>query len=217
MMYDFHIHSIFSDGEFIPAEIVQRYSTLGYEAIAITDHADNSNLELILSNTTGALEELSDAVGMEVIPGIELTHIPPSMLDSLVKKARKLGAKLVIVHGETLAEPVKKGTNSAAVKNPDVDILSHPGLITVKEAQLAKENGVYLELTSRAGHCITNGHVVRIAEETGAGLVLNTDAHAPDDIITKEEAWGVARGAGLSEKNSEMVVSVNPGAILRSI
>lgn len=217
MMYDFHIHSIFSDGELIPAEIVQRYSTLGYEAIAITDHADNSNLEFILSNTVSALEELSDAAGMKVVPGIELTHVPPSMLDGLVKEARKLGAKLIIAHGETLAEPVQKGTNLEAVKNPDIDILAHPGLITVEEAELARENGIYLELTSRSGHCITNGHVARVAEETGAGLILNTDAHAPGDIITKEEALAVARGAGLSQKNSEMVVSVNPGAILRSI
>ncbi|MEE9564349.1 MAG: histidinol phosphate phosphatase domain-containing protein [Candidatus Hydrothermarchaeaceae archaeon] len=210
MMYDFHIHSIFSDGELVPAEIVQRYSTLGYKGIAITDHADNSNLEFILSNTVSALEELSKASNIEVIPGIELTHIPPSMLDRLVKKARKLGAKLIIVHGETIAEPVQKGTNLEAVKNPEVDILAHPGLITVEEAELANENGVYLELTSRAGHCITNGHVVRVAEETGARLILSTDAHAPEDIITKEEAISVARGAGLSQKNSRMVSSVKP-------
>ncbi|MEE9474623.1 MAG: histidinol phosphate phosphatase domain-containing protein, partial [Candidatus Hydrothermarchaeaceae archaeon] len=129
-MYDFHIHSIFSDGELVPAEIVQRYSVLGYKAIAITDHADNSNLEFILSNIVGALEELSEASNVEAIPGIELTHVPPVMLDGLVKKARRLGAKLVLVHGETLAEPVQKGTNLEAVKNPDIDILAHPGLIT---------------------------------------------------------------------------------------
>lgn len=216
-MYDFHIHSIFSDGELVPAEIVQRYSVLGYKAIAITDHADNSNLEFILSNIVGALEELSEASNVEAIPGIELTHVPPAMLDGLVKKARRLGAKLVLVHGETLAEPVQKGTNLEAVKNPDIDILAHPGLITVEEAELAKENGIYLELSSRAGHCITNGHVAKVAEETGARPILNTDAHAPEDIITKEDALAIARGAGLSQKNSEMVVSVNPGSLLGSI
>ena len=216
-MYDFHIHSIFSDGELVPAEIVQRYSVLGYKAIAITDHADNSNLEFILSNIVGALEELSEASNVEAIPGIELTHVPPAMLDGLVKKARRLGAKLVLVHGETLAEPVQKGTNLEAVKNPDIDILAHPGLITVEEAELAKENGIYLELSSRAGHCITNGHVAKVAEETGARLILNTDAHAPEDIIMKEDALAIARGAGLSQKNSEMVVSVNPGSLLGSI
>jgi putative hydrolase len=216
-MYDLHIHSIFSDGELIPAEIARRYQVLGYEAIAITDHADNTNLEFILSNMVGALDELSDAFGMRVIPGIELTHVPPSMLDSLVKKARKMGAKIIIAHGETTAEPVKEGTNAQAVKNKDVDILSHPGQITVEEAELARENGVYLELTSRTGHRETNRHVARVAEEAGAGMVLNSDAHAPDDILTKEDRVAVAKEAGLSEKNTEIVLSVNPGAILRSI
>ncbi|MEE8402280.1 MAG: histidinol phosphate phosphatase domain-containing protein [Candidatus Hydrothermarchaeaceae archaeon] len=213
-MYDLHIHSIFSDGELIPAEIARRYFVLGYRAIAITDHADNSNLEFILSNTVDALEELSAAGGLEVIPGIELTHMPLGMLNGLVRKARELGARIIVVHGETLAEPVQKGTNLEAVKNPEVDILAHPGLITVKEAELAKKNGIYLELTSRAGHCITNGHVAKVAEETGASLILNTDAHAPGDIITKDDALAIARGAGLSQKNSEMVVSVNPESIV---
>lgn len=216
-MYDLHIHSIFSDGELIPAEIARRYFVLGYRAIAITDHADNSNLEFILSNTVDALEELSAAGGLKVIPGIELTHIPRGMLNGLVRKAREFGAGIIVVHGETLAEPVQKGTNLEAVKNPDVDILAHPGLITVEEAELAKENGIYLELTSRAGHCITNGHVAKVAEETGASLILNTDAHAPGDIITKEDALAIAIGAGLSQKNSEMVVSVNPKPLVGSI
>lgn len=216
-MYDFHIHSIFSDGELIPAEILQRYSVLGYKAIAITDHVDSTNLEFILSNITGTLEELSEAGRLKALPGIELTHIPPKMLDGLVKKARKLGARIIVVHGETLAEPVQKGTNLAAVKNPDVDILAHPGLITVEEAELARENGIYLELTSRAGHCLTNGHVAKVAEEVGARLILNNDTHAPGDIITGEQALKIARGAGLSQKNSEIVVSVNPRHLLKSI
>lgn len=216
-MYDLHIHSIFSDGELIPAEIARRYKVLGYEAIAITDHADNTNLEFILKNMVGALDELSDAFDMRIIPGIELTHIPPGMLDGLIKRAKKLGAKIIIVHGETTVEPVMEGTNAQATGNPDVDILSHPGQITLEEAELARENSVYLELSSRAGHNRTNRHVASVAREAGAGLVLNSDAHAPDDIMTKEDALAVAREAGLSEENTEMVVSVNPGAILRSI
>jgi histidinol phosphatase-like PHP family hydrolase len=216
-MYDLHIHSIFSDGELIPAEIARRYQVLGYTAIAITDHADNTNMEFILKNTVGTFDELSEAFGMQIIPGIELTHIPPGMLDGLVARAKKLGAKIVIVHGETTAEPVAPGTNAQAVKNADVDILSHPGNITIEEAKLARENGVYLELSYRAGHNETNKHVASVAQEVGAGMVLNSDAHAPDDIMTKEDAMAVAWEAGLTEKNTEMVVSVNPKTILRSI
>lgn len=216
-MYDFHIHSIWSDGELIPAEIARRYRVLGYEAIAITDHADNTNLEFILSNTVGALDELSEAFDMKIIPGIELTHIPPSMLDGLVGRAKKLGAKIIIVHGETPAEPVAEGTNAQAVKNPDVDILSHPGQITLVDAETACKNNIYLELSHRAGHNAANKHVASVAAQAGAQVIINSDAHAPEDIMTKEDILAVASGAGLGEENTEMVVSVNPKTILRSI
>ena len=216
-MYDLHIHSIFSDGELIPAEIARRYQVLGYTAIAITDHADNTNMEFILKNTVASFDELSDAFGMRIIPGIELTHIPPASLDGLVSRAKELGAKIIIVHGETPAEPVARGTNAQAVKNADIDILSPPGFIPIEEAKLARETNVFLELSYRAGHNETNKHVATVAKEAGAGMVLNSDAHAPDDIMTKEDAMAVAWEAGLSEKNTEMVVSVNPKTILRSI
>ena len=213
---DLHIHSIFSDGELIPAEIAQRCSILGYEAIAITDHVDNSNLELVLSNIVKACEELSNCADLTILPGVEITHVPVKMLGGLVKKARKFGARVVAVHGETLAEPVPKGTNLVAVKQ-SIDILAHPGLITLEEAELAKENSIYLELTSRKGHCITNGHVAKVASEAGAKLLVSSDAHAPEDLITPEEALHIALGAGISEKNSRIITSVNPKSFLGNI
>jgi histidinol phosphatase-like PHP family hydrolase len=216
-MFDFHVHSIFSDGELIPAEIAQRCSILGHKAVAITDHADKSNLELILSNLVPACEDLNKYVDIEVLPGIEITHSPIDMLEDLIKKSKKLGAKVIIVHGETLVEPVPKGTNLAAVKIPEVDILAHPGLLTVEEAELAKENGIFLELSARKGHCLSNGHVAMVANEVKADLLVNTDAHSPSDFITEKEAYNVARGSGLSEKNSGIVISVNPQRFLKNI
>ena len=45
-MIDLHTHSLFSDGALVPSEHVRRVEVLGYEAIAITDHADDSNIGL---------------------------------------------------------------------------------------------------------------------------------------------------------------------------
>jgi histidinol phosphatase-like PHP family hydrolase len=39
-----------------------------------------------------------------------------------------------------------------------------------------------------------------MALKIGAGLVLNTDAHSPDDLITLDEARQIALGAGLDEE-----------------
>ena len=81
-----------------------------------------------------------------------------------------------------------------------MDILAHPGLLTKEEAELAAKKGVYLEITSRKGHSLSNGHVARLAGEVGAKLVIDTDSHEPGDLITDEFAWNVLLGAGLSKE-----------------
>ncbi len=195
-MIDLHTHSLFSDGALIPFEHVRRAEFIGYSVIAITDHVDTSNLDIIIPRIIQAAEELNHSQSVKVIPGIELTHIPPKLIGSLVEKGRKLGAKLVVVHGETIVEPVPDGTNRAGIE-AGADILAHPGLITIEDAELAVKNGVFLEISARSGHSFTNGHVAKIADKTGAKLVLNSDSHGPSDFLTEEFARKVVEGAGL--------------------
>ncbi|MBU0568517.1 histidinol phosphate phosphatase domain-containing protein [bacterium] len=196
-MIDLHTHSLFSDGELLPSELVRRAKVIGCQAIAITDHADSSNLDFVLPRMVKVCEDLNREGEILVIPGIELTHVPPSALPDLVKEARRLGAKIVVVHGETIVEPVAPGTNKEALLC-DIDILAHPGLLTKEEAQLAGERDIFLEITTRRGHSLTNGHVAKLAKEAGANLVLNTDAHSPEDLISDQMREKIALGAGLT-------------------
>ena len=205
-MVDLHTHSLLSDGSLLPAELVRRAAVLGMKAIAITDHGDHSNIELIIPQIVRASEELSEANGIVVVPGVELTHLPPKLIAPLVRRSRELGAKLVLVHGETFVEPVIPGTNRAAIEG-EADILVHPGLISEEDVILARERGVYLELTARKGHCLANGWVAKLALRHRAKLVINSDAHDPGDLITPERAREVALGAGLSEVQYEEVKS----------
>jgi histidinol phosphatase-like PHP family hydrolase len=195
-MIDLHTHSLFSDGVLVPSELVRRAVMKGYEVIAITDHADSSNLDFTIPRVAQACRELSSRWKITALPGIELTHIPPETFAELTARARSLGAAIVVAHGETLVEPVHPGTNLAAIE-AKVDILAHPGLITREEAALAGRNGVHLEISSRKGHSLSNGHVAKIAAETGAKLVIDTDTHEPGDLITDEFARSVLFGAGL--------------------
>ncbi len=203
-MFDLHCHSIFSDGELIPAELLRRVTVLGYEAVAITDHADHSNLDFILSRVLRAAEKLGGAGLCRLIPGIEITHVPPKLIPELVSEARRLGAQIVVVHGETLVEPVAPGTNKAAIE-AGADILAHPGLISEEEVRRAAEKGVFLELSGRKGHCLANGHVARLALKYGAPLIINSDAHAPGDFMSREFAFRVGLGAGLSPEEVEIL------------
>jgi putative hydrolase len=195
-MIDLHTHTLFSDGELLPSELVRRAENMGYEAIALTDHADSSNLDWIIPRMIRVCRDLNRHRRIRAIPGVELTHLPPEMIPTMVKDARSLGALIVVVHGETIVEPVPPGTNREAI-GAGADILAHPGLITEEEVLLAKAKNVLLEISARKGHSLSNGHVARLAMKIGAPILLNTDTHTPDNLINREQAMKIVMGAGL--------------------
>lgn len=204
MMIDLHTHCFFSDGELVPAEHLRRVEVLGYAAIAITDHADSSNIDFIVPRILKAARDMNRYSTTRLLAGIELTHVPPEMMAELTAYARKLGAQVVVGHGETIVEPVKPGTNRAAIE-AGVDVLAHPGFLSIEDARLAAEKGIMIELSGRKGHSLTNGHVAKIAEQCGARLAVNADAHGPSDFLTAEMARNVALGAGISLSRYEQI------------
>jgi putative hydrolase len=214
-MIDLHTHCLFSDGELVPSELVRRALMAGYRAIAITDHGDASNLDFIIPRIVRVSRQLSEVVGVRIIAGIELTHVPPSLIPPLVDEARSLGAQLVVVHGETIVEPVASGTNRAALK-AGIEILAHPGLISEEEAFLAADNGVYLEISTRKGHSLTNGHVLKMARKCGASLVMNTDSHGPQDLVSRKMAEKIAAGAGMNAEEISLMFA-NSEKLVRKI
>lgn len=195
-MYDFHTHTLLSDGGLLPTELLRRMQVLGYTVVGITDHADAGNIDEILS-ALHKIEESAALMGIRLLTGVELTHVPPVHIPELARYAKEKGADIVVVHGETPVEPVMPGTNHAAVTCPFVDILAHPGFITREDASLAKKHNIALEITARGGHNRTNGHVVRVAENTGCLLVVDSDAHHPGDLMSERDREIVASGAGI--------------------
>ncbi len=215
-MIDLHTHSLFSDGVLVPSELVRRAVMKGYGVIAITDHTDASNLDFTIPRVAAACKELNRRWKITALPGVELTHIPPETFAELTERARSLGAVIIVAHGETLVEPVHPGTNRAAIE-ARVDILAHPGLITKDEAELAAKNNVYLEITSRKGHSLSNGHVAKIAGATGAKLVIDSDTHEPGDLITDEQAEDILLGAGLNRDKIGEIFGNSKELVARAI
>jgi histidinol phosphatase-like PHP family hydrolase len=214
-MYDLHTHSILSDGEMLPTELIRRMAVAGYTTVGVTDHVDLSNTGSILA-PLALVRESAEIFGVRLLCGVEITHVPPAQIAGVAKKAKSSGADIVVVHGETTVEPVAEGTNHAACSCKYVNILAHPGLVTLKDARLAEGNGIALEITSRGGHNRTNGHVARIAREAGCQLVVDSDAHAPHDILDKRAKFLVAKGAGLTDAECREVLSLNIDRFLRT-
>jgi len=205
-----------SDGELICSEQIRRAQTHGYAAIAISDHVDESNIDFVLSSLTKFVDnESSFFEGIKILKGVEITHVPPLLIDKLAKHAKENGADIVLVHGETIVEPVFQKTDYYAVSSKYVDILAHPGLITEEEVALAASNGVFLELSARKGHSLSNGHVAKLAQKYDAKLLVNSDAHGPDDFLDYDFSLKVAMSAGLNKEEAKKVVERNPLELLK--
>ena len=216
-MYDFHTHTFLSDGVLAPIELIRRAIKIGYQVMAITDHVGPGNMEFVLKTLIADCEMASKRWDILALPGVEITHTPAEDIDMLAQEARRLGARVVNVHGETITEPVVAGTNLASVSSQHVDILAHPGLITPEEASIAARNGVFLEVSARRGHSAANGHVVKTAKAAGARMVLDSDAHAPDDLLTREFAMSVALGSGMDQEEAISLLDAAPLQLLQKI
>ena len=217
MVYDFHSHTSLSDGDLSPMELIRRALVNNYHAIALTDHAASGSLTRIIAEVKEVCTLARSHWDIIALPGIELTHIPPPAIAETAKQAKELGALIVVVHGETIVECVEKGTNLAALNSPHVDILAHPGLLSLEEAQLAATNGIFLEISARKGHCLTNGHVASLAQKSGAKLILGSDTHGEQDLLTAPLADAITHGAGLDDAACHQVLSTNPQALLKNL
>ncbi len=217
MLYDFHTHTFHSDGILSPIELIRRAFVTGYTAIAITDH-------VALGSLGRVIKEISDDCALAraywnilAIPGVELTHLPPQAISEVAAKAKEMGAWLVIVHGETSVEPVEKGTNLAAVQSPYVDILAHPGLITPEEATLAAQNDIFIELTTRRGHSTANAHVALVSQKAKAKLLVNSDAHDENDLLTPALVKTILHEANLGEQQRQEILDHNPLLLIQKV
>jgi len=214
--YDFHAHTVLSDGELLPIEMIRIARVLGYRAVAITEHLGADDPAPLLKRLRQECEMGSGGFGITALWGVEITHVPPKYIPRVADRARKAGARIILVHGETLVEPVASGTNIAAL-NSDIDILAHPGLLSRREADIAAKRGIFIELTSRQGHSYTNGHVARVGTAAGAPLLLNSDSHAAKDMIGRHMALRIALGAGLRPLDVRKALVDNPRKLLRKI
>lgn len=217
MIYDFHTHTFLSDGSHSPIELIRLADVSGYSCIALTDHVSYSNIDEVISSLARDCELARKYWDIIAIPGVELTNVPAKSINEMAKYAKEQGARMVAVHGESIAESVEPGTNLEAVNSKYVDMLAHPGFITEQEAVSASRNDIYLELTSRSGHCLSNGHVARAGVMAGAKFLINSDAHDYHDLYREGYQEKIGIGAGLDRKQVDEILGQNCKRFLKKL
>lgn len=217
MIFDFHTHTFLSDGANSPIELIRIAHANGYSIIGVTDHASYSNIDYIINAVKRDCRLAERYWDIKAIAGVELTNVPAKSIDDMAKYAKEKGAELVLVHGESIAEQVESRTNYYAVNSDYVDILAHPGLIAPEEAGQAASKGIFLEITGRVGHSLTNGHVVKTGRDQGAKFLIDSDSHSHRDLYSGDGQLKVARGAGLDENEVKEIFEKNVGLLLKRI
>lgn len=214
-VFDFHMHTTQSDGVLTAVELIRRCILNRYAGMLISDHSGPGTLERFIRENSADCALALEYWNFEAYAGVELTHVPAASIASIARQAKDLGAALVVVHGESPVEPVEPGTNLAAASCPDVDVLAHPGLLTPEVARAACDSEVFIEVTARKGHSLSNGLVVTTALDAGARLVVNSDSHGPGDILTPEWAEHVAICAGIPDQMLQAVLMDHPQLLMQ--
>ena len=88
-----------------------------YKLIAVTDHVGVGNIELVTRTLVKDCEMATKRWAILSLLGVEITHVPKDDIDQVAQAARLLGATLVVVHGETVVEPIAPGTNGTAARS----------------------------------------------------------------------------------------------------
>ena len=166
-LYDLHTHTILSDGEMLPIDLIQQ----GWQSPGT--RPSRSPIMSIRPTRNRSLRPWPLCGNRAGLFGgaTALRRRDYARAAGTDRRTRTRGQKtqgriswLSTARHQSNRSP---GTNHAACTCRDVNVLAHPGLITNEEARLAATNGIALEITSRGGHNRTNGHVARIARETG--------------------------------------------------
>ncbi|MCX5798854.1 MAG: PHP domain-containing protein, partial [Proteobacteria bacterium] len=83
-MIDLHTHSILSDGDLLPSELVRRAKVKGYRIIGISDHVDATNIEDVIRSILKLSEKMEYYEDITILPGVELTHVPKRLIREMI-------------------------------------------------------------------------------------------------------------------------------------
>ncbi|MET1030025.1 DNA polymerase/3'-5' exonuclease PolX [Domibacillus tundrae] len=233
---DLHMHTAWSDGAFSIEEMIEACRARGYEYMAITDHsqylkvANGLSIERLIRQNEEIKEWNAKFNDIEVLSGIEMDILPDGTLDYEDDVLKQLDFVIASIHSsfsqpqEQIMERLK-----TALYNPYVKLIAHPtGRIIGRRdgypvdmeelIRLAAETNTALELNANPYRLDLSAVHLKMAQEAGAKIMINTDAHAIEHLEFMETGASAGRKGWL---RPEMVINTWPKdeflSFLRSI
>jgi DNA polymerase (family 10) len=230
---DLHVHTTWSEGAHSIEEMAEAARALGYEYIAICDHAEALRIARGLSP-----ERLAEQVreierinresesGFNVLAGIECNIGPDGGLDLPDSVLADLDVVVASVHSG-LKQPEEEMTKRliTAMHNDNVDIIGHPtGRILLEREpsridlaavfEAAANLGVMLEINAYPSRLDLSDVNARAAREAGVLLSLGSDAHSRENLRFMEFGVATARRGWLS---ADDIANTRPLSELRNV
>jgi len=202
---DLHMHTSETDGRDTIRQMAEAALARGLSYIAITDHSKN------LAMTNGMDDERAlahvkriRAVDAEmqqqfggtirILPGIEVDILADGSIDLDDATLAQMDIVVASVHSH-FAQPIEQMTDRVlrALENPHVRILGHPTgrKVLSREAyaididailKRASALGVAVEHNASPARADLNDLHLRLAKQHGCRIVVNTDAHATEEL-----------------------------------
>jgi predicted metal-dependent phosphoesterase TrpH len=194
---DLHTHTTASDGSDHPAELIENAGRAGLAAVAVTDHDTIDGLPAALA--------AGGELGIEVLPGVELSLLSPS-------GSMHLLGYLIAPDAPVLSEVLARVQSARSARNPLIlERLGALGLpIAFQELEEMAEGG-QIGRPHIARAMVKHGYVGTVGEAFARYLKKDAPAYVPKSILTPEEAIeAVHRAGGLAVLAHPISLGIQP-------
>ncbi len=210
---DLHVHSDWDGGSNSIEKIAETAREMGYQYVGISDHTKFLKIERGLdekkirerNREIERLNEKRQKTGLRfrILKGCEANIMNDGSIDIEDEVLAELDFVIAGIHSQfkmTRTEMTERIIR--ALKNPHVDILSHPtGRILKRRDEyetdfdrllkVARETGKVLEINAYPERLDLNDVNIMKAVRAGVRMVVNTDAHHVDQLVMMR--YGVAQ------------------------
>jgi DNA polymerase (family X) len=214
---DLHMHTTASDGSASIEGMIAAARERGLSYIAITDHSQRVSMargldpKRVLAQWK-EIDKIRESLpkGFTLLKGIECDILEKGGMD-LPDDVLAQGDWIIASLHYGQKQPRKQITERllGALENPYVSVIAHPTgrLLNRREAYdvdldavmaAAKKNGKLLELNANPLRLDLNDVYCAAARQCGIPIVINTDAHATDEMSVMRYGIVQARRAGLT-------------------
>ena len=229
---DLHMHTDATDGRDSIRQMAEAALARGLSYIAITDHSKNLAMTNGLDDVRALahIQRIREADAelqqqydgrIRVLPGIEVDILADGALDLDDSTLAQMDIVVASVHSH-FVQPLEEMTARVlrALENPHVRILGHPTgrKVLSREAyainidsilRRAAELGVAVEHNASPARSDLNDLNLRLAKEHGCKIVVDTDAHATEELDQMRYGITQLRRAWLTKED---ILNTQPSA-----